>query len=440
MRKKDLLKQLNNLQTKIKPDSKWLKSNRDILYSQIKAQVTDVRAKQSVWSVVFNNQVLKSVFKPVAGFAAIMLLILSSWIATVSATKNSLPGDFLYSLKLTTERVQVNLTVNDEKRTNLELEFAERRLDEVQKVSETPNDENKKNVDVALKKFQENMDNVKSNLAKLEKTDTPTAVKVANILDEKAKVYVNLLMQHKEDTPQLADNTAQAITASKSTGDKALSLIVKELQEGQPDLKSEDVAAKVTVKIGNSTKTINEQVAKIAEIKDNIAKEKAAKDTEAAKTEVATTAAKATDNQLASEPAKTTETTNTNTAETSAVVVPTDKQPATDEIIPKEEKIPTLEDIKDKPQEALNKLAEATKLLEKGEISAAFDKTKEVDAIISLIDKVIVANNQYLNTVSADNPVITPDPTDPLESAVDPDAKVEDVVPQSSENKGNFHI
>lgn len=436
MKKKDLLKQLNNLQAKIKPDQKWLKSNREILSAQIKAQTTAVKANQTVWAVIFDNQVLKAFVKPAASFAAVLLLILCSWIATVSATKNSLPGDFLYSLKLTTERVQVNLAMDNEKKTNLELEFAERRLDEVQKVSETDSDKNKKNVDVALKKFEENLNNVKSNLAKLEKTDTSTAVKVANILDEKAKVYVNMLMQHKVDEPQLADNTAQAITASKSTGDKALAVIVNELQQGQSDIKPEDVTSKVTAKIADSTKTINEQQTKIAEIEANIAKEAQAKADAAKAAEAAPTG----NEQPAPVLTENSVPTNTNTVSTPVTSVP-EETPA-DEIIPTEEEKPlTLEDIKVQPGLALNLLKEAEELLAKGEISAAYDKTKEADSIISLINKFIEINTQYLNPAPAPTEEPTPiiEPVEPANTNVTP-TEGEETEPADSGSSGDFHI
>ena len=139
MKKKVLLKQLNTLKKKISPDLKWQKANREILLSQIKSQTSlDFAFSHQL----FAKNLFLAVYKPLGSIILIFGILFGTWIASVGATRNSQPGDFLYGFKLTTERMQVNLTMNDEKRTNLEIAFAERRLDEIKKTVSKATTEN----------------------------------------------------------------------------------------------------------------------------------------------------------------------------------------------------------------------------------------------------------------------------------------------------------
>ena len=55
---------------------------------------------------------------------------------TVAASTNSLPGDLLYPVKTTTERVQEFFTFGREAKANLYIRFAERRIDEIEALAD----------------------------------------------------------------------------------------------------------------------------------------------------------------------------------------------------------------------------------------------------------------------------------------------------------------
>ena len=61
-----------------------------------------------------------------------VMTILIAGFFTVNASASSLPGDALYSLKLGWEQAQLALTFNEDSRLELENEFEDERLDEVQ--------------------------------------------------------------------------------------------------------------------------------------------------------------------------------------------------------------------------------------------------------------------------------------------------------------------
>ncbi|MFC1598724.1 DUF5667 domain-containing protein [Patescibacteria group bacterium] len=437
MKKKELIKKLNSLQHKIKPDQDWQLANREILLSQIKAQTRLELAtkKNKLWTPVFSNQMLRVSVRSFASICAVFLIVFGTWIATVSATKNSLPGDLLYGLKLTTERVQVNLTLDDEKRTNLELEFTDRRMDEVNKViAEEKTDkskENKENIDVALVKFTESLDNVKSGLAKLEANDATAAVKLANILDEKTEEYEDVLRDHQDNDPKLVMETEEAITASQSTADKALSVIIKEYESGESELSLEELIAKMDKRINKlEANTLlaqtdiesiitNKELAVLTEASQEEGESAGDEDGEVLEDEEQVE--EETDEPVEEQADDSTEDVNEQeegeeSAETTEAEEEqaqpaeqennqesgSEEEPNTEEVVEEDvveevvEELPTIEEIQEKPAAILALLTEAKDLLEQNEISQSFDKIKQAKEILIILNKVINVNIEFL--------------------------------------------
>ncbi len=422
MQKKDLLKQLNNLQHEIKPDLVWKKTNREILCSQIKAQTSDLKNQKISWHALLAKQFMVSAYKPLGAMILIIGIGLGAYITTVGATRNSLPGDLLYGFKLTTERVQVGLANSDEKKVDLEIVFADRRLTEMQKLTENDKSDKNENLQVSLKKFQESMDNVKTGLAKLEKADSKTAAKLANKVDEKTKEYVDILKDQQTKTPEVAANdetataTAKAITASKSTADKALDVIVKEFEGGNKEIALQDLKQKMNSRIdelvtkietdkANIEKVITNKAAAAKALAAKEAADKAAAEASAAKAleakeTVAAEAAAANESETETNTVTTEENkpanTNTNLNTNTNIVI---EQPIPEvkpvETVPAEV-LPTIEEIKDKPAAAEKLLAKAREFLASNSISQAFDMIKQADDIMTLVDKVIKANEEFL--------------------------------------------
>ncbi|MFA5187864.1 MAG: DUF5667 domain-containing protein [Patescibacteria group bacterium] len=423
MKKRDLLKQINNLKKTIKPDSAWQKANREILLSQIKSQTS---AEFSYSHKIMLQNLFLAVYKPVGSMILICSVLFGAWIASVGATKNSQPGDLLYGLKLTAERMQVNLTMNDEKRTNLEIAFAERRLDEIkQTTAKDGSNKNKKNLEVTLKNFQESINNVKSNLAKLEATDKQAALKVADLIDEKTKSYVGILKDQQDQNPQFvaSENAEQAISDSKATGNKALSVILEEFEAGNSGLKVDDLRQKINTRIDDLDKNIESAKSDIPliienkKIADEAAAAKALADKEAAKKAEEEAAAKVLADKEAlaktelssdaSELSSVQEVANTNTNTSpepvkeaqpelqntnSSAEIKQDEQIVSQP----EEVLPTIDEIKNKPAEAAALLVRARDYVKSGSVSQAFDLVKQADDIMTLVNKVIKANSVYL--------------------------------------------
>jgi hypothetical protein len=73
-------------------------------------------------------------FKPVAVFSIILALLTGTSFGTVSASKNTLPGDTLYSVKITTESIMYTFAFTKEKKVELAVQSAKNRVDEIKRI------------------------------------------------------------------------------------------------------------------------------------------------------------------------------------------------------------------------------------------------------------------------------------------------------------------
>jgi len=106
--------------------------------------------------------------------AAVLVLILVG-VGTVSASANSLPGDALYPVKTTTEKVQGFFTLGSEAKANFHMKLAQRRLDE-------------------LKLLVENNRNVPQSLLAVMNTETNGAIEILSQNKQAGNASIDRLM------------------------------------------------------------------------------------------------------------------------------------------------------------------------------------------------------------------------------------------------------
>ena len=125
-------------------------------------------------------------FKSVPALALISALFLAaSGTGITFASQNTLPGEALYPAKLAIEKIMVAAAGNVEKKTELRLKYAGRRLSEVGKMVEQKNKTGEKEVAAALEDYEKKLDDAQK-VARIEKPDAPKAV---SAVQESAKVY-----------------------------------------------------------------------------------------------------------------------------------------------------------------------------------------------------------------------------------------------------------
>ncbi len=111
---------------KPKPSAQFKHETRERLLKRAKSIRTSSLSLNQIKRKKFLS--LKPAFVQIA--AMVLIVVLLSGGAAMAST-NSLPGDLLYPLKITTEKVQLSLAFTEMTKARLHLKFAERRLEEV---------------------------------------------------------------------------------------------------------------------------------------------------------------------------------------------------------------------------------------------------------------------------------------------------------------------
>lgn len=236
MNNHELLKKLYNykeLRIGGKPRECWKSSNREILMSQIKSQIGSTEAL-GYFAYFFNSikahwQISKLALKPVGAIAAMLVVVLGGGTIGVWASKNSLPGDTLYNVKIASEKAQLGLlTYSTDEKAKLDITFAERR---VQELSQVLNDSNRSNV--AIKGLEDNLNDIKDRMNSLKSSnESQKVLEVAKQVKEKTKQFEMALINQGDG------QTQKALNMIDSANTNALTIIIGQgnTQEVRTDL------------------------------------------------------------------------------------------------------------------------------------------------------------------------------------------------------------
>ncbi|MBI5731809.1 MAG: hypothetical protein HY982_00415 [Candidatus Magasanikbacteria bacterium] len=289
---------LKKMREACSPSPEWLGKNREILMMQVKNTIRQKQAAsfnlERVWS--FLNIFLPRhwgsyVARPVLTLAVIVGLVFGSWVTTVSASYNSLPGDVLYPVKLATESMQTSLASKPQE-IKLRMEFASRRAQEVKTIVKSNASKKGEKVEEAVKHLKKDLDSVKSSLEVLKKEPAATspnqAVEMAKAVEQKTNEIQKSLDQTKTEiapsgaltasnassttvgaapslkdgaAPSMAEKVKEASVAVGETGVKAVEVIVEKHQEDKSSISKEEIKNI----IDNKLKTAGEKVGKIEE-------------------------------------------------------------------------------------------------------------------------------------------------------------------------------
>lgn len=198
---------LHNFGTAVRMDGNACKEMRAFLLSKA---YEDKRGE-----IVFKEKVralrdwmgLNWVSVRVATIGMIVLSVLGGSITTVSASLTSLPGDFLFSVKRTTEKIQVAMTTDENSKTKLKMEFAGRRIEEAKTIMLSENPEKEAKVVLAMANFKTQIDNIKEDMANVAPSEATEAV--ASSITE-----LNTEAEKIANTVEFVENDSEGNSAS----------------------------------------------------------------------------------------------------------------------------------------------------------------------------------------------------------------------------------
>lgn len=385
-----VIQQLKDLRS-IKPRADWMKNNRDLLLNQIQIQETSPQPFVSrLWCFVKTfapTGLLNFMARPIGVITMVCVVVLGSGGLTVSASRSSLPGNILYPVKLTSEKVQVGLTVNADKKTELQISHTEERLSEIEKIlksNEQIEDKNKK-IEIATNNLKDNVNRVQQSLDKAknvigENDEIARTITTVKLVDQKMVEMSQKIKDSQKDFnySQLAmKNLTDAQQAMDGVGVKVAEIILNKYQQTGSNVSTLEVKETIEKQIQN----MEDKIVAIREMEKLTAVNTVVND------------------EINSEMAN----------ENSAVATTEAEQSVSPEL--------NTEEIK-------KILAEANELLNQGDMLAALEKVKQTTGLTSQVEQAI--NDKLAELQAIEQEKIVDVATEKIEPTIDSGEAVED--------------
>jgi len=245
----DPISRLRDTTRSIRPDEAWVQSTRGLLLSEARRDIQNRPKKPTSqkWLELFSSR-MQTIRGPALAIFGVLVLALGGSVASVSAAEQSLPGDFLYSLKLATEQARLAFKQEKNEKLKLKVEFTSRRGRDLQQVvTDPPNDKKEKRIEQATELLKRDLDTVKQQLDAVQKESSPTeTVAAAKLVDEKSTELFQALNQSNDAlSEQVQNKVREAQTAAVSTGGKAVEVLVDAHQANEQSVSEQDVVTAI---------------------------------------------------------------------------------------------------------------------------------------------------------------------------------------------------
>ncbi len=170
-----------------------------------------------------------AVLRPAMVGVGMLALVVGGWMTSVSAAYESVPGDFFYPIKIATEQAQLTIAISDQKRAELHMEFASRRLAEVSSISASGSSDADKQsrMKTAVVAFKNEVAEAKTVMQNMEGSEEVAAV--ASALDTKAGEYADAIDQTTQSlgaAVNVTDDVASAKVDAEQAGTDAVEVMV----------------------------------------------------------------------------------------------------------------------------------------------------------------------------------------------------------------------
>ena len=406
---RELIKKLKAVKSqngRINPDRAWVMRNREVMLDSIRQSAIELQSTAQPQKNVFDftkrvSQCLHIfVSKKVLSFAragmTLMLVVgvtVSSWIAGVSASSDSLPGEIMYNVKMATETTELmvsNMIGSKEDQVTTILKHASIRVNEYER--STSSDQ----ATQAIKLLQEKIESSSETLNKVEKESPEIAIAVAQVIEMKTDEILTSLADTSDDNKkdeftagtsvipaaQLEKELNQAHDLIQQAGIKAVEMIVQKVENNEV---SESIISKEEVK------------EKIAKKLDQIVSDVSKLDVEIIKTSQIMASSTELFAQTDAATSSTLVITVSNNITVSSTVSTTAQLANTDAIVKVEEA--------NKKVEETNKIVETTKIevqtfIDQNNLTAALEKLKELGGVKNETKEVVQSASSAVKEVA----------------------------------------
>ncbi|OGF21302.1 hypothetical protein A2316_02030 [Candidatus Falkowbacteria bacterium RIFOXYB2_FULL_38_15] len=239
-------KKLENLsRIKISGENK-LAENRAVLLEF--AEQHPVRKNEINRQIITRGKFLQLTIKPMPILVGIVIAALLTGGGTAYASQSSLPGDALYPVKLAVEEVETAVSLGQDKKADLDVRFANRRMEEIQKLQEKLKNKNGEMklevIEKAMERAENKLEKAEARIAEMEAGELKEkALATAARLEEALQKHEQLLSDLAGELPDKAEQVLlRAETKTALRSEKALGTILRlEKREELKDKAKEQV-------------------------------------------------------------------------------------------------------------------------------------------------------------------------------------------------------
>lgn len=242
------IKQIKNHNGQVNPDRDWVAQNRAQMMTQIKNTLPETKPKfnfDMIWQgigIFVPNRIVYHVVRPVAVCALVAAVATSGWIASVSATQDSLPGELGYGVKRATEKTQLavaSMISSDDKEAQMHMELASKRAKEIKQVVKENKNNSNKNVQVAMVDLEKSIQVVEQKIKTVGESQPEKVLEVSKNVTEKTKEIKESLKEVEVSSPEVDVENIKKITNEVSLA--AVEKVVQKKEEGKVEISEEEV-------------------------------------------------------------------------------------------------------------------------------------------------------------------------------------------------------
>ena len=206
---KELIKKLQTLQ-QTGVDSDFLENFRKQLSQRVLLEEKATQKSIRFRSIILNFS---------KAFSVLAIFVLFGF-GIVKASQNALPNNFLYPVKLATEKIQLDSQKDDAARLNLRVKFAQNRINEV-KVLETQEVDNQEYIKNTVLKYQDEINNIGKELDKIvsknkDENTLESLIALENELNNSLKEIDNLTSSSSLETVNLLNHAKESASSTLS--------------------------------------------------------------------------------------------------------------------------------------------------------------------------------------------------------------------------------
>ncbi len=238
---------LRSIERRIAPDAAWVRATRNTLLMQVKNTLptTEVTPRERLSEAVRHFVTSKMgafVRKPMMAMFSLLLVATGGSVMSVSAAERSLPGDFLYGLKLATEQARLAWASSKNEKLKLKTEFTERRVEELKTVANVRKDQ--EGVQEVAEILKRDLNTIKDQLADVKRDGSSAdAVEAAKLVDQRSLEMIKGMQETKSSLdPESKQKVTEAQNVAADAGVKAIELLVEKQQDASSTMPVADVA------------------------------------------------------------------------------------------------------------------------------------------------------------------------------------------------------